>query len=418
MRTFKRVSESGACHVDPSLRSVGFLHRVPKRDSDPERLLRRRRAWGEASAIVIASRVVFFAIALAGAALLNPDEFERPSFLQMWARWDALHYIDIARHGYTGLGIDPNQTAFFPFFPLLIHAISSIGIDAVTAGLLVTGAASLVAASYLYLLAGEDSDAKSADNAGRLAVVYLVTLPTAVYLIAPYSEAVFLAGAIPAFYYARRSEWTKVALPAAIAVGTRVSGVFLLIGLAVEFIRQGRYSQRYVLHAGAALAVAALPLFAYATYLGIAKEDPLDFLHAQGRGWDRSFTSPISALTATWHVFWDGRLGGLSVTAGPRYVWFGELAAAFVGCAGTVWALRRREWGYAAYMGTTMAALIMSGTTFLSLPRMLLALFPIPVLLANWSVDRPLRVYAILFVLLPLTTLGVLIYALGTAWFY
>ena len=65
-----------------------------------------------------------------------------------------------------------------------------------------------------------------------------------------------------------------------------------------------------------------------------------------------------------------------------------------------------------------MAVLVMSGTTFLSLPRMLLALFPIPLLLASWSVDRPLRVYGILFVLLPLATLGVLIYALGTAWFY
>ena len=69
-------------------------------------------------------------------------------------------------------------------------------------------------------------------------------------------------------------------------------------------------------------------------------------------------------------------------------------------------------------MGTTMAALIMSGPTFLSLPRMLLVLFPIPVLLAGWSAGRPRRVYAIMFVLLPLATLGVLVYALGTAWFY
>lgn len=397
---------------------MDFHHCVPKNAGEPEGLLRRTRPWVEASAIVIASRFAFFVIALAGAALLNPSEFERPSFREMWARWDALHYIDIARHGYTGLDAGANQTAFFPFFPILIHAISSLGIDAVTAGLLITGAASLVAARYLYLLAREGTDEKSADNAGRLAVVYLVAFPTAVYLIAPYTEAVFLAGAIPAFYYARRSEWTKVMLPAALAVATRVSGVFLLVGLAVEFMRQRRFSRRSVLHAGAALAVAALPLFAYATYLGIVKDDPLDFLHAQSKGWDRSFTSPISALTSTWHVIWAGRLGDVPVTLGVRYVWFGELAAAFVGFAGTAWALRRREWGYAAYMGTTMAVLVMSGTTFLSLPRMLLALFPIPLLLASWSVDRPLRVYGILFVLLPLATLGVLIYALGTAWFY
>ena len=210
---------------------MDFHHCVPKNAGEPEGLLRRTRPWVEASAIVIASRFAFFVIALAGAALLNPSEFERPSFREMWARWDALHYIDIARHGYTGLDAGANQTAFFPFFPILIHAISSLGIDAVTAGLLITGAASLVAARYLYLLAREGTDEKSADNAGRLAVVYLVAFPTAVYLIAPYTEAVFLAGAIPAFYYARRSEWTKVMLPAALAVATRVSGVFLLVDL-------------------------------------------------------------------------------------------------------------------------------------------------------------------------------------------
>ena len=221
----------------------------------------------------------------------------------MWARWDALHFIDIARQGYTGLGIDPNQTAFFPFFPLLVRGVSSLGIDAVTAGLLITGAATVVAASYLYLLAGEDGDERRSVEVGRLAVVYLIAFPTAVYLIAPYSEAVFLSGAIPAFYYARRSEWCKVGLPAALAVATRVSGVFLLIGLAIQFIAQGRYSRRDVLRFGAALAVAALPLLVYATYLGAAKDDPLDFLHAQSRGWDRSFTSPISALTATWQSF-------------------------------------------------------------------------------------------------------------------
>jgi hypothetical protein len=367
-------------------------------------------AWG----IVVATRVVFFGIALAGASLLRPDALNRPSFLSMWARWDALHYLDIARHGYVGHGVDPNQTAFFPLFPLLIRAVSFVGIDAVAAGLVITAAASLVAAAYLYLLASWDRT----ENAGRLAVLYLFTFPTAVFLIAPYTEAVFLAGAVAAFYYARRSRWTVAALAAAIAVATRVFGIFLLVGLAVEYARQGKTPRHGVLRGALAMAVAIAPLIAYICYLAVVKHDPFDFVHAQARGWHRSFTSPVSAITSTWRVFWEGRLAGLPVSAGPRYVWFGELAAALVGSASTIWALRRREWGYAAYMGTAMAVIIMSGPTLLSVPRMLLSLFPIPILLSHWSEDRPLRAYAILLVVFPIATLGVLIYALGTAWFY
>jgi hypothetical protein len=103
---------------------------------------------------------------------------------------------------------------------------------------------------------------------------------------------------------------------------------------------------------------------------------------------------------------------------GPRLLWLGELAAAALGTGFTIWAVRRREWGYAAFMGSLMAVALTSGPLYLSVPRHLLGLFPIPLLLAGATRDRPLAAAALLGILAPVATLGVLIYTRGTSWFY
>jgi hypothetical protein len=332
----------------------------------------------------------------------------------MWARYDALRFEDIAQYGYEGAKSDPNATASFPLFPVAIRMVSAVGVSRVAAGLLIAAVGSLVAGVFLYRLA----EAAFGEVAGSQAVLYLMLFPTAVFLVAPYSESLFLAGAVPAFYYARRAQWPRAALPAAIAVGTRVTGIFLLLGLLAEFVRQRRFDRRSVLRGMGAIAVGCLPLVAYASYLWWTRGNPMDFLAAQQRGWHREFVSPLSAFLSTWRVFWDGQLGGTFVTEGTRLVWFGELAAAAVGVGFTVLAVRHREWGYAAFMGSFMAVLLGSGPTYLSIPRMLLTLFPIPLLLAGVTCERPLLHQMILAVFAVLATFGVLVFTGGTAWFY
>jgi hypothetical protein len=374
----------------------------------------RWRATVRPVLLVLATRAVFLAVAYAGSILLTATEKGHASFPGMWERYDALHYENIARHGYTGLGSDPNETAFFPLFPLAIRAFSALGLSEVAAGLLIAAAASMVAGVYLYRLAVESFD----EGAGGRAVLYLMLFPTAVFLIAPYTEPLFLAGAVPAFYYARRGQWGRSALPAAVAVATRVTGVFLVFGLIAEFVRQRRFDRRSIWRAAGSLAIGCLPLAAFAAYLWWAKGNPLDFVAAEHRGWHRELISPVSAFLSTWRVFWNAQLGGIPVTTGPRLVWFGELAAAAAGVLFTVVAVRRREWGYAVFMGSLMAVLLVDGPTYLSLPRMLLTLFPIPLLLAGMVRERPLLHQVILSVFAILATFGVLVYTGGTAWFY
>ena len=365
--------------------------------------------------MVVAVRAAFLAVAGAASVLLNPSpDASLASLTETWAHYDALHYLSIAREGYTGAGADPNDTAFFPLYPLLIRLLASLGLGPVRAALLISLAGTLVAAVYLYALAEEDAG----EGAGRLAVAYLLFFPTAVFLCAPYTEATFLGGAVAAFYYARRGHWVGMALGAAVASGSRVTGAFLLVGLLVEVLRHRGLTKTSLARAGAGLAAGAVPLVAYAVYLHLIRGDALNFVTVQSVGWGRELGSPMTALLGTWQVVWDGRLNGVPVTTGPRLLWLGELAATALGTVFAIWAARRREWGYAAFMGCLMAVALTSGPLYLSVPRHLLGLFPIPLILAGVTRERPLAAGTLVGVLAPTATLGVLIYTRGTSWFF
>jgi len=296
---------------------------------------------------------------------------------------------------------------------MAIRALSALGLSEVTAGLPIAAAGSMVAGVYLYRLAVESFD----EGAGGRAVLYMMLFPTAVFLIAPYTEPLFLAGAVPAFYYARRGQWGRSALPMAIAVATRVTGVFLVLGLIAEFVRRRQFDRRTIWRAAGALASGCLPLVAFAAYLWWAKGNPLDFIAAEHRGWHRELVSPVSAFLSTWRVFWNARLGGTPVTTGPRLVRFGSWRPPLRAC-GSPSSRRGGGSGATRFMGSLMAVLLVDGPTYLSLPRMLLTLFPIPLLLAGMVRERPLLHQVTLSVFAILATFGVLVYTGGTAWFY
>ncbi|MEA2433178.1 MAG: hypothetical protein QOG54_635 [Actinomycetota bacterium] len=366
------------------------------------------RVWRESIEIVLAFRVAFFLLALAALWMLASKTTGAPGIgaFDAWRRWDANHLLTLAEHGYTAPESDAHAAAFFPLFPLCVRALLFLGIPTVLAGMLVSAISSVVAGAFLYRLAEEEFG----PGTGRRALVYLMVFPTAVFLIAPYSEALFLAGAIPAFYFARRQRWEWVGLPAAVAMGARAAGIFLLIGLAVEFVRQRDFSKVKLANAGLALVIGFLPLLAYGAFLNQAFGNPFQFIVHQKEGWGRELTNPVDALRTT--------LRGISPGTATNWIlaWQGEVIAAALGVAATLWAAAKREWGYAAYMGSTMAALLTS-TWYFSIPRMLLGLFPIVLFLAEATKDRRWLHETVLVVFAPLAALGVVVYTSG-AWFY
>src|SRR5919198_1090951 len=62
-------------------------------------------------------------------------------------RWDSSYYVFTAQHGYEALG----QTAFFPFYPLVMRAVATVTYSEVVAGVLVSLVSFAVALLLMYL---------------------------------------------------------------------------------------------------------------------------------------------------------------------------------------------------------------------------------------------------------------------------
>jgi hypothetical protein len=368
-------------------------------------------AWLEALKLVAFTRVLFLVVAyLATSFLASTEGSSEVGVIEMWTRWDARHFLEVAEYGYTDPRSDPHATAFFPLFPLLIRLLTATGMTAGLAGMLISAGASVVAVTYLYRLAENELGA----DAGRRASLYLLFFPTAVFLVAPYSEALFLAGAIPAFYYARQRRWLAAGAFAALAMGARMAGAFLLAGLALEWWRQKELNRSAVLRGFLAACLALAPLVAYSAYLWQVNDDPLYFLTDQRLGWGRDFSSPIEALQTTWN--------GSSVDAGEGALtnfvigWRVEIVAVAVGLLFVGVALFKKEWGYAGFMGTFLLALVTS-SVYLSVPRMLLSMFPIVLFLAEWTRRNQRLHESVLLAFSTIAVLGVVAFTRG-AWFY
>ena len=186
------------------------------------------RTWTDAVLPTILIRVVLLAFGLLAVVIFRGDALGG-SWLDIWNRWDAPHFLEIARYGY-GPPADPARIVLFPLFPYLIRA-GSIFVNPVAAGMVITFISTLAAAAGLYRLARFDHGRATA----RWSVLAMSVFPTAYALVAPYSEAPFLAFAIWAFVLAREDNWRAAGILTLLAGATRIQGAFLIPALAVEY---------------------------------------------------------------------------------------------------------------------------------------------------------------------------------------
>ena len=320
-------------------------------------------------------------------------------FLDGWDSWDVTVLREIAQFGYGGYPqhyADQDVAAFFPGFPLVLHAVHWLVPSWTAAGLVVSLVAGAVACVFLGRLADQDG------VDGGLAVLALVLSPYAVFLAAGYSEALFLALALPGWWAARRGHWAAASLLVAGACAVRISGLFLAAALVVQWLVTSR--DRTVV---AWLAAPFLTLLGYAAYLHHVSGDWLRWFHAQQHGWQRDTAWPWTAFRTTWHAAFHGDYS-------PEYTWSfrAEILAVLVGVLVTVVLLRRRQWGEATYVGLSVAALATS-SFYLSVARATLLWFPLWLLLAEALAKRPWLRTAYLATSTPLMAAGVLTFTAG-----
>jgi len=316
--------------------------------------------------LVIAGVMSISMLHVASGAPLSWDIPHIPALLVPFTRWDVTRYAYISLQGYRAA----SWTTFFPLFPMLVRSagaatgMTDLG-GLATLSFLIANGALLAATAGLVLLARLDFDRPTASRAAW----YLLVFPSSLFLSAGYADSIFLALSIGMFLAARRSRWLLAGLLAALAALDRPFGVLLVLPLALEAWWQR--SQPGTWKALPAMVLAPLALGGYLAYLGSTFHDPLSFLHAES-GWGRHLMAPWDTFTTYFSV---------APTMGDAQHSIPDLLFTVFAIAVTVasWRLLRRS--YALFL-TALLLVPLSSGTLLSMPRFVVAWFPVFLVLA------------------------------------
>ncbi len=165
-----------------------------------------------------------------------PDNtFFSDYLLEPWLRWDALWYTQIARYGYTGAS--EGASAFSPLYPALIALLGRLLAERyLLAALLISNTAAIGALTLLHRLITLYHSRHLADRT----LIALVLFPTSFYLLAPYTESLFLLLVLGSFLAAQRCNWPLAGLIGALATLARWQGVLVAPALGWLFLEQVR----------------------------------------------------------------------------------------------------------------------------------------------------------------------------------
>lgn len=316
--------------------------------------------------------------------------------LNVWGRWDAVHYLTIATQGYQG-----TDMAFFPLFPLLLRIVGSVLGSHLVAGIIIANAAFFFGLLYLYKLLEHEYDRPVA----RRAIFYVSIFPSAFFFSAVYTESLFFMLTVASFYYMRAHRWWLAGAIGFFAAMTRVEGILLAVPFLIEWYAQQREasdSKRPGLIELLPGALIPAGLGVYMAYLWVLRADPLYFSHVQIH-WNRHFAPPwISVINAFAKIAHAAT--GQTVANQLMEVIF---TALMIGVLVGGW--RRLRPSYIAYMALSILV-PMSTSSLMSMPRFALVLFPMFAILARWG-ERPWVNNVIVALSLPLLGLFTVLFA-------
>ncbi|HEX5504080.1 MAG TPA: glycosyltransferase family 39 protein [Thermomicrobiales bacterium] len=354
--------------------------------------LRGRFDWSPLGPLLAMKAVLFLFGLSAYQVLSNQRVASFHDFLELWNRWDAPHYLDLAQHGYQSTGDERFFIVFFPLFPWLTRLVAFLAGDYLVAAFVVATLASLAAGFLLHALAKLDYGKEFADRA----VWFLFIFPTSYFLHIGYTEGLFLALALGAFLAARREHWWLAGVLGACVCLTRLNGLVLVPALAVEAVQQYRRGRRWRWHW---FGIGLIGL-GVVVYLGLNLRtlgDPLAFLGIQQEHWYRTFAWPWQGIHETidsisWRAPTDAHMIGVE-----------ELLFTMLGLAATIVVGLTQRPSYAIWMAGNW--LVFTTQLFIySVPRLSLILFPLYFLFARLAENRTwyavLTMWSLLFLAL------------------
>ena len=391
-----------------------------------------RTAVREALGVLLLSRLlvwfvaVFSALKLSPAASGNERAYDDPTYTHpfdgwpgdhIWdallsplARWDAIFYLGIANDGYVdpdGNGMtegEEHRNGFFPLYSTLVRVLSPFG-DSEALTLIAAYAVSLAAFAVALYLLYRLVDLELGPGPARTTLLLLAFFPASIYFGAPYTESVFLAVTVGAFYCARTDRWALAGVLAAFASATRIPGLLLPIPLLFLYLYgpRGRAAARNVGEwwrprfridrSIAWLGLAPLGIAAFSLHLHARAGDALGWLETVNLGQKRHVGLPFEGAVQAIRAAGAGVIDIAEGAADTFPAQANLVDIAFMGFAivATIGVFRRLPAAYGVYAATMLALPLSTpvpGEPIGGFPRYASVVFPIFMWLALWSEER------------------------------
>lgn len=284
-------------------------------------------------------------------------------FLNPWANFDGIHYMNIAQHGYT------NQARFLPLFPLILTIFS----NSITTSIILVSVIFFFALYFFKKLVDLDFP----NQVSNKSITFILLFPTSFFFVSIYSEGLFLLLTVLTFYFARKKMWTPSIISATLLTATRFVGIAILPALLFEYL----ISEKVALKRLMTFLFAPLGLILYSAFNYYKWGDFLSFIQAQGElGNNRSVNSIVFFPQTVFRyikIFLN-----VSINSYEWWIAFLELSVFLFTLFLIYIAWKKKIRTSYLIFSLVNFAIITSTGTFSGLPRYVLTLFPIFIALA------------------------------------
>lgn len=313
--------------------------------------------------LVWLSLVVLPSATSSGRYWVFPDNL----FLDGWIRWDSGWYIDIAQNGYSLiLHKVYTNTAFSPFYPLIIKGLSYLVGDFHIAGLLISNFSLLAACLVLYRLILDRFDTDIAQKS----VLLLLVNPFSFFFSAIYTESLFLFLTALVFYFGARKKWILASLFTAVASATREVGILAIIPLLYFYFESIEFKWRRIRANILWFGLSVLGIGSFMLFQALKFGDPFLFIKSHNvAGW-REGVNLLSALDVlrlsfSWNALKTGEFPAAYLI---------QVLAFLVGLS--IMIVSRRKI-HPAWWIWALVTLLISFTVWIGVGRFMIIIFPL-----------------------------------------
>jgi len=300
----------------------------------------RRLTWRESELIVIIA-VLAGKLILLHAVGFRVEEFS--------LRWDGLHFVTIAEKGY----FDVHELAFGPLFPVMISAVSKLGVETWLSAFLLANTLSFVPPLIALRRWGL-----------KPALLLALNPAYVLFTTAPYSEALALSLALAAYDLRDKRPGA-----AGVLLGLAVAAKYSTALLAPAFILPRRRERFLIPFASCCVLLAA--------FFVLVSGSPFTYFEIEG-AWDSSLSGPTAQakwLLGSWFVKQGWHVGDFRLRGVHWLLHHWAFLVPYT--VGLFLLARRRRWADFTFSAPTVALqYLITGLPAASAPRLLLPAVP------------------------------------------